>query len=217
MPRARKNNVTDEQILEAYSRLNSTPKVMAELDVGSATIVRVLDKNGIKRTGRRGREWSAGEYPGRYEGSSEDIVLMYRMGLSLRTISERIGRSTSVVIRRLKQAGISSRPYQGSGPDHSMWSGGRVPASQGYFRVWLDENDPMSCMRTAKGYVLEHRLVMARSIGRPLLDSETVHHINGDQADNRIENLQLRQGRHGKNVVMACADCGSHNIVHKEL
>ena len=52
----------------------------------------------------------------------------------------------------------------------------------GYVVVWD---------RTKTKNALEHRLVMEEFLGRALTSEETVHHINGDRVDNRIENLEL--------------------------
>jgi hypothetical protein len=46
-------------------------------------------------------------------------------------------------------------------------------------------------MARKDGYVMEHRLVVARAMGRCLLRSEVVHHENHDPQDNRLENLAL--------------------------
>jgi hypothetical protein len=72
-------------------------------------------------------------------------------------------------------------------------------------------------VRVKNGYVLEHRLVVARILDRPLNKIETVHHRNGVRGDNGPANLQLRQGQHGKGVVAQCSDCGSHRIGFAEL
>lgn len=39
--------------------------------------------------------------------------------------------------------------------------------------------------------LLQHRVVMAEILGRPLLPSESVNHKNGQRSDNRPENLEL--------------------------
>ena len=46
-------------------------------------------------------------------------------------------------------------------------------------------------MATKRGTVLEHRLVMAEVIGRPLLPREQPHHVNGVKTDNSPTNLEL--------------------------
>ena len=141
----------------------------------------------------------------------KQIVDMYEAGLSLAAIGAATGRPD--VYRLLKKLCIPLRPLRGSGPNHSQWTGGRLPATGGYMRQWIFATDPMASMRDHQGYVREHRLILARKLGRPLTATETVHHIDGDKSNNTPENLQLRNGKHGKGTVMCCADCGSHNIM----
>ena len=40
-------------------------------------------------------------------------------------------------------------------------------------------------------WVQEHRIVVENFIGRKLTKEETIHHINGNRCDNRIENLMI--------------------------
>ena len=55
--------------------------------------------------------------------------------------------------------------------------------SSGYVQVKVDGK-----------WVMQHRLVMAQILGKPLQQTDRVHHKNGDRQDNRPENLELWSG-----------------------
>jgi hypothetical protein len=137
------------------------------------------------------------------------ICDLYKNGISQEKIAKKINVSQCLVSRILRSSGLNKGVR--SGADHPHWKGG-ILDFDGYNAELVSKSDPMYCMANSMGYVMQHRLVMARHLGRPLEKNETVHHINGIRKDNRIENLQLRHGKHGVNQCYECVNCGSRNI-----
>ena len=71
------------------------------------------------------------------------------------------------------------------------WKGGILKDYHGYTVVWLDKDNFFHPMTNNRNYVYEHRLEMAKHLGRCLHSWEVVHHKNGIRSDNRLENLEI--------------------------
>mgnify|MGYP001575280074 CR=1 FL=1 len=106
---------------------------------------------------------------------------------------------------------------------NGSWKGGRILRGE-YISIKIPDHPNAD----SQGYVKEHRLVMEKHLGRILLESEVVHHINSDRQDNKIENLMLysnhsihmidhNAGKESHKVILVCDLCGSEKLVYPHI
>lgn len=136
-------------------------------------------------SGRVGKEWPM-----------EQIGTWVEEGRTLRWIAEQVGTCDQHISRLCRKHGIETRPRgPRPGEGNGAWTGGRRVDRDGYILLWVADHPHARQSRqrvhSRAGYVLEHRLVMERVLGRFLDPSEVVHHRNGVNDDNRPENLEL--------------------------
>jgi len=72
------------------------------------------------------------------------------------------------------------------GKNNPNWDGG-FRMDNGYLKI----HSPNHPFRDKQNYVMKHRLIIEKKIGRFLTKNEVVHHKNGLITDNRISNLVL--------------------------
>lgn len=183
-----------------------------EYDVSFGTVSKWLSRHGVPRRDERGRNrlFTVAEY--------ERMKEMTAAGCSQNEIASALSSSRDTIQKVMAREGIApARRGAARGAQHGKWRGGRWVRADGYVELSLSTDSPFRVMAKRASTVLEHRIVMATALGRPLADSESVHHINGDRQDNRLENLQLRQGQHGSGAAFKCLDCGSTNVAAVKL
>lgn len=162
-----------------------------------STITKRVNRLGIRRSLSEIKRLSHAKsgYRGRVVNMHEVIRLYEVEKMSGKMIATKTGWTESTILRRLREAG-KIRSFQEASV--LAYEKGRLPRKysmppgmkidpRGYVKI----HDPSHPMANKCGDVFEHRLVMARILGRMLLSTEHVHHINGVKNDNRPENLML--------------------------
>ena len=140
----------------------------------------------------------------RYSSSDHArMVDLYRTGSSLLEVGRILGCSHNTVRAALAAAGESVRPPGGqvrNAGTCGVW--GRRIASNGYvvWYAWVSGENRYTS-------ILEHRLIIAWLLGRPLSKAEEVHHRDGNRANNEPRNLELRVSPHGAGATH-CPHCG---------
>ena len=90
---------------------------------------------------------------------------------------------------------------------HALWLTKKMKKKgyfmeNGYKRVLI----PYDERTDGNKYIMEHRLIIEKHIGRKLKENEVVHHKNHIKTDNRIENLRV-----------LCPNCHSLKSTHRGL
>lgn len=106
---------------------------------------------------------------------------------SLKDIAKIVGCCWQTISTWLNWCEVPRRGFGSRGKKHPQWKGGRFIRSDGYVLIYVSEKAGMG-----DPYILEHRLVMEKHLGRKLKKGEIVHHIDGNRQNNKIENLELK-------------------------
>lgn len=183
--------ITWEEVEKVY--VNSGRSAMsaaAALGMSYATFRRVMQRFGLNPTGRRSahpklrdKRWLRDQYEVQ-EKSCKQIAK--EIGATPGAVYSAL-KWLDVELRQSKEALTLRYPKGRFGENAAHWKGGRKYTSAGHVMVYA-LNHPNA---TKDGYVMEHRLVMEKYLGRYLDKKEIVHHINGIKDDNRLENLML--------------------------
>lgn len=150
----------------------------------SSTIQRALRRAGVSNRSKSGPNRDVCQICGLEAYRRRLCRSHYREDLSHKKGECKYLSCTQVIVAK----GLCSKHYQRMMAGRSMEDVTAIWInSAGYICEYLPEH----IQANADGRVLQHRKVMAEHLGRRLLPTETVHHKNGDRADNRLENLEL--------------------------
>ena len=86
--------------------------------------------------------------------------------------------------------------------------------TNGYKEVWIGKH---TLPDRAGGYYREHKIFKELEIGRELLPTELIHHVDGDKTNNSTENLYICDGHFGHRKVHGQLERVSMELVRQGI
>lgn len=184
----------DGKIIELYvDKKMSSYEISEILNISQMSVSRRLRKLGLTRN--KFESSSLGGIKTSFRFDFDQIYQLYVVGgMTIGDVSKIVGCCRSTLRRYLSRNGILRREHPNLNKPALNRKNGTL--SNGYRTIIIKSNHKFACMAmkiSKKRYlkILEHRLVMAEHLNRPLKSWEIVHHKNHKRDDNRIENLEL--------------------------
>ena len=155
------------------------PKAYCACDCGQ--VIDAIDKKGRPKSYARGHNRNCLSAP-----------LPRRLYIDLFNPKCQCGCGQSVSLDH----GIPMRFANGHGSrghNNPSWRGGeRIISEKGRRMIWVGTGHHLA---GKSGYAVRARVVAEKELGRKLVSTEVVHHLNGDQSDDRPHNLAVLEGQ----------------------
>lgn len=174
-----------DEVVRLYREGATTQEIGQRFGVSPQTVGRRLTKAGVPL--RRPSDWLSGPKPALQKVTDDQIRELADGRRTAQEIGDLLGVGSECVRRRMVRLGIPRLAAKARPEHNTFWRGGRTVDKDGYVLV----KAPGHPHCTKAGYVREHRLVVEATLGRFLLPSEVVDHIDGDPQNNDPSNLRV--------------------------
>jgi len=197
-----KKEIIDPKVIQDEYLSKPVTQVMAAKTIG-CSVEFLIKSMAYHKINAKSRSWNPKKHKNFPELDNKAWLIEQRKTKTYRQIANELGTTIGNVASSASRYGLSASgenkgdavkegirkrfPLGRTGASNPAWNGGQYISGAGYIYV-LSPGHPEA---TLGGYVMEHRLVMEKSLGRFLTAIEVVHHKNSVRDDNRIENLEL--------------------------